>query len=187
MSFVGEKNREEKLKEIEEDKVWKIQNKIEDTKSEIYDDEEEKRRNAIIKILRKDDFVVNNKNNIISFCLDHSFEGSFYCLVEWEEKNNGKLLLYDWLDIWIDKNIDYKKIENVLKILCKYDFFNKIQYEEKLGLDGYTVTLEVKYEQNYKELIMWCPTGGILKDIGNLLVDYADLNIKDLSEDIWEY
>jgi len=148
---------------------------------------EEKRQNAIMKIHNEKDFVINNKNNIIFFRLDDAFwEGSFNCLLEWNNKNNGNFLLYDGCEIWIDKNIEYEKIENVLKILARYDYFNKKLYKEKIGLDGYTVTLEVKYEKNYKELAMWCPTDGILKEIGNLLVEYAGMNIKELYEYAWE-
>lgn len=117
---------------------------------------------------------------------DSFWSGSFYCILEWDKGSDGHLILFKRLgDIWIEKSINYLKIENIIKLLNEYDFFNRSLFENFTGLDGYTIGLEVKYENNYKELGIWGIRNGILYDVGMLLIQFADTTFKELYEYAW--
>jgi hypothetical protein len=112
--------------------------------------------------------------------------GSFYCVLEWDDNTEGKLILFQTFnDVWIEKTIAWQEVEQIIEILNNYEFFNKSFFKDYLGLDGWTFGLEVKIGKKYKELAIWGIYKGILYDVGMLLIKFAGKTFKELYEHAW--
>jgi hypothetical protein len=149
---------------------------------------ETKRRETLREqYIYDDSYVINNSHNVLRFEFDDAFlKGSFYCILEWEDNYDGHFTLFTFFGgVWIEKNIDYKEVKQIITLLEKYNFFNKSHFKNYEGLDGYTFGLEVKYGQEYKELAIWGIRGGILYDIGMLLIQFAGKTFEELYEYAW--
>jgi len=148
---------------------------------------EQERREALIKCYECDFFVIDNPQNIIRFEFRDAFmSGTFNCILIWNDSLKGKLILYRrFSNLWVEINIEYEKIEQVINLLDKYDYFKNSFYKENIGLDGYTFALEVKYKDKYKELAIWGIRRGILYDVGMLLIKFAGKTFKELYRYAW--
>jgi DNA-directed RNA polymerase subunit RPC12/RpoP len=150
---------------------------------------EQERRDTLIKCYDEDDYyVMDNPHNIIRFVFRDAWMFGFSCILEWDDTVNGKLTLFKCLrDVWIEKNIENEKIEQVINLLKDYDYFDRKFFKDDNGIkiDGYTFGMEIKYGQKYKELAIWGIRGGILYDVGMLLIQFAGKTFKELYEHAW--
>ena len=157
------------------------------TKEEIA---EENRRNVLKELYYLDDtYILNNPRNALRFEFGDSFlSGSFHCILEWDDDTEGKLILFKYSgSIWIEKSVEYNEVCRVIELLNKYDYFHKTFFKDKnrIKIDGYTLGLEVKFGNKYKELGIWCIKSGILYDVGMLLIKLAGKTFKELYEYAW--
>jgi len=154
-----------------------------------YTEEEKKeieRCESLTKCYEDDYFVINNSNNVIRFEFSDAWMSGFNCVLEWENNKDGKLTLFRRFSReLIEKNIEYEKIEQVIQLLNKYNYFDKKFYKKTFGLDGYTFGIEVKYEDKYKELAIWGIRSGILYDVGMLFLKFAGKTFKEYYEYAW--
>jgi hypothetical protein len=148
---------------------------------------EQERRKSLIKCYDCDFYVIDRPNNIIRFEFrDSFFSGNFQCILEWDNESEGKLTLYrHYGDLWIEKNIEYEKVKQIILILEKYNYFDVSSYKKTFGLDGYTFALEIKYKKEYKELAIWGIEKGVLYDVGMTLIQFAGKTFKDLYKYAW--
>ncbi|MCL1991986.1 MAG: hypothetical protein FWG66_03450 [Spirochaetes bacterium] len=159
------------------------------TKEEIAE-QERRNRKALEKCYIEDEYyVLNSPNNALRYVFNvESLDstGTFYCILEWDDNFEGKLTLFKYFGgVWVEKNIDREQIQAVINLLKKYDYFNKALFKNYQGLDGYTICLEVKYGQEYKELCIWGIRSGILYEMGMLLIQFAGKTFKELYEYAW--
>jgi DNA-directed RNA polymerase subunit RPC12/RpoP len=150
---------------------------------------EQERRNNLIKCYDEDDYyVMDNPHNVIRFVFRDAWMSGFCCILEWDDNINGKITLFKgFKDVWIEKNIEYKMIEQVINLLKDYNFFDRNIFKVKrsIKIDGHTFGMEVKYGKKYKELALWGIEDGILYDVGMLLIQFADKTFKELYEYAW--
>jgi hypothetical protein len=170
---------------------YRIRYNVKEPAPAIYSKEElleQGRRENLLKLYEEDEkYILDNPHNALRFVFDNeSLLGTFYSIVEWENGGEGKLTFFQRFgSSWIEKTIKWNEIEQIIKIINKYDFFNKSLYLDMEGLDGWTIGLEVKIGDNYKELGIWGITNGVLYDIGMLLIQLAGKTFKELYEYAW--
>ena len=152
--------------------------------------EEEKRiferENILLKYYMDQRYVLNSKYNVIRFHCHRFFHSDFYIIAEWNKINEDGYLIYCMYSCeknekrFISKKLDYIKIKRLIEILDKYKYFSKPNNIKRFGLDGSRWTLEIQIEERYKEIDIWTPEKGVIYDIGNLLIEYSEVNIKNL-------
>jgi hypothetical protein len=147
----------------------------------------ERRKSLRESFLFDDKYILNKPHNALRFEFEYAFIfGSFYCVLEWDDNSDGKLLLFQTFNnVWVEKTIKWQEVEQIIEILDNYDFFNKSLFEDNEGLDGWTFGLEVKIGKKYKELAIWGIERGILYDVGMLLIKFAGKTFKELYEHAW--
>ena len=194
ISIQGFENYQAKKDKIENDffniyrKRYNIKEQIPPKYSKEEIVENERRKALRDKVYFDDTYILDNSHNAIRFEFDDSFmSGYFLCALEWDNDSYAKLLLFNFCDLWIEKNIDCKEVNRVIEILNKYDYFNQTFYkkDKSFRLDGYTFGLEVKCEKKYKELCIWGIRGGILYEVGMLLIKLAGKTFKELYKYAW--
>jgi hypothetical protein len=151
---------------------------------------ENKRRDVLRELYCQDDtYILNNQHNALRFEFrDSFFSKTFHCILEWDDGIEGKLIFFqEFSTIWIEKSVEYNEVCRVIELLNKYDYFNRTFFvdDDNIGLDGYTFGLEVKLGNEYKELGIWGIEGGILYDVGMLLIKLAGKTFKELYEYAW--
>ena len=190
--FKGFKAYSEKSEALENEwyEIYRERYNVKNYKKPTYTEEEMRennRRESIIKSFYWDDlFIVNNQNNGMRFEFKDAWLRGFSCILEWDNEKN-KLTLFNNFDrnTWIEKDIEDKELKQIIELLMKYDYFNKEYFKDYFGFDGWTFGLEVKIENEYKELCLWGIKNGILYEIGMLLLKIAGKNFKDFYEYAW--
>jgi DNA-directed RNA polymerase subunit RPC12/RpoP len=139
-----------------------------------------------IRIYMDQRYIINRNNNIIKFSCHRSFYPFFDIIVEWNTEDEiGNLifcsLTFDENEVSFKKiDIEYNKIGTLLSILNKYKYFTKPNKIKRMGLDGSRWTLEVQYNNQYKEINIWTPKDGVIYEIGIKLIEYSGVVIKEL-------
>jgi hypothetical protein len=123
-----------------------------------------------------DNFVINQQKNIIKMTWNSCFCDTMLIIIEWDEINNAKVI-YFYPKFYNEEaegieiiNIDKTDLEKILNHLINNGFFNNYNEEERMGLDGYTLELECKYEELYNFADIWAPDEGLILDICNLIM-----------------
>ena len=149
---------------------------------------ENKRRMTLEEIYCMDyTFILNNPNNALRFEFKDAWMRGYNCIIEWGNNIENKFILFKRNSTWIEKNISSDELQDIIKILNKYNFFKRRFFLDKysLKLDGYTFGLEVKLDDKYRELCIWGIRQGILYDMGMLLLKIAGKTFNDFHEYAW--
>lgn len=123
-----------------------------------------------------DNYVINQKKNIIKMTWNSCFCDTMLIIIEWEENSNAKVI-YCYPKFYNEKtegieigNINKIDLEKILEHLINNGFFNNYNEEERIGLDGYTLELECRYGELYNFAEIWAPDKGLILDTCNLIM-----------------
>ncbi len=143
------------------------------------------RLEPILKKYSNSYYVVKNPNNVIRFKCYRSFHSRFYIIAEWNDSLTDMKLIYCCLeyfskehDKYVEKTLTKEMLDNLLQTLNKYKFFTEPNTSDIDGIDGSTWTLEISIGKQYRELSVWSPENGVAYDIGHLLLEYVNPNIR---------
>jgi len=142
-----------------------------------------------LDVLDNGNRIFKNNFNIIRFTCLRTFHRPFSIKILWD-KDNAKLVYsmsngaggYSAGELihHFEKELKKRQINNLLRRLKLFNFFNRPSVNDYSGFDGSRWIIEVSLNGKYKVIDRWTPRIGMASNIGRYIIKLSGEKIEDL-------